>query len=252
RSSLWKPAISAGRNRSRFWRNWSRPRFRISVFKLLQRGREWQASRIGDKKCSELIGIDISGWSVILAHSEGVSGGGTPSEESRTRTIIGRNKVNKPVFLKLLLMLHWHAEGHVRPASRRASDVAFTADFFEPVTHVAQTISGSGFDLAFGRGRQESTPVINDGEHQARTAGIQCNLDLGCPRVLEDIVQRFFEGQKQVVPHLGRQGPGGKIQGHLQAAGNVSPAEKILGELAEVTRQAVQRVMFRIHGPNDL
>ena len=112
------------------------------------------------------------------------------------------------------------------------------ADIFHPLAHVAQPISAG---LA---GRLTRTaPVVFDLQREGCRGQPQADFHLGRLGVFDDIVDGFLEGEKDVVPQVGRDDLRRELGGHVQPIAQTGQFQVILRVLAGVIDQALQRVV---------
>ena len=93
----------------------------------------------------------------------------------------------------------WKYHGDFHAAAGAAFDPTFAADFFHALAHVVQTIRS-------GRIRRlpQSTAIIFDFNAQHFIGGRQPQPDFIGVGMFDNIVEGFFDDQKQIVPHVGR------------------------------------------------
>src|SRR5207247_10645583 len=119
--------------------------------------------------------------------------------------------------------------------SRRGITYTASADLFQAFLHVRQTVAGGRTQTISGRGLRalvgaalEPPPVINHEQYEFGRSEFEGNMHFGSLGVFDDIVQRFFEGQEDVVPNLGAQHQRWELHWHLEAAANRGRTQVLL------------------------
>ena len=107
----------------------------------------------------------------------------------------------------------------------------------------------SGRRLGAGR---EALAVVLDGEVEAVGALHEAQPDDPRVRVLDDVVQRFLHRQEQVVADVRAELVRRQVRRHVEAQLDAGQRQVLLGELADVGDEAVERIVPRIDGPDDL
>ena len=131
----------------------------------------------------------------------------------------------------------------------RALNLAAAADFFQSLPHVFQAVAATGpRGTAAG---SKPLPLSRTIKVKPASSVASENGNFVRAGMLDDVVQRFLEGEKNIVAHFGGDGPVRQMQGHFQAAADVDGDKIFLREISEITGQAVQRVVLRIDGPDD-
>src|SRR5579871_3391288 len=90
-------------------------------------------------------------------------------------------------------------EGNGHAAFGRGGDGAFSTDFFQAAMQIIQAVAGIGLV-----GGGQAAAVVDDADGQA-VIGFEGDLeaDFGGAGMADDIGERFFEGEKEVVALLG-------------------------------------------------
>ena len=107
----------------------------------------------------------------------------------------------------------WDHKPDFCPLSGGAVDGKLAADLFEPLAHIVQSIA------AFETGRRgvgvsgwipvfEAGAIVPDGEGERLRLRGERDQNFGGGGMFHDVVQRFFERQKQIVPHFSCKRPG--------------------------------------------
>ena len=94
-------------------------------------------------------------------------------------------------------------------------------------------------------------PIVLDGQFEGIRAEAERDECLGRSGMLDDIMEGFLEGEKEVVADLGGERPKGELLGEVQAATDARGAEEIEGELLQVVGQAFDGVVPGVDGPDD-
>ena len=80
---------------------------------------------------------------------------------------------------------------------------------------------------------------------------LQFNARLGGVRVLDHVVHRLLERQKHIVAHLGQNGGGRQTRRQFGAIAHAGHGKIILRIFAGVIGEAFERVVGRVHRPDD-
>jgi hypothetical protein len=97
----------------------------------------------------------------------------------------------------------------------------------------------------------KTCPIVGNSNFQIATGNRHAKFHFGRFRVANNIVQRFFHGQQQVVPHTAVQSDLRKSDGNFEPAGDVRVRKKFLRIAGQIITERLQRVVFRVNGPDD-
>jgi len=146
----------------------------------------------------------------------------------------------------------WGAQFYPDTLAGRADVFAVSADLGQARFDVCPAVAGG--DAAGeldSTGVSASLSVIGDDDAQVVAFKLDVQLHFAGAGMADGIVQCFFQGEKQIVADVRAHGAVGEFNGHLQAAANRRGCQILVGETGEIVEQTFQRVMLRVHGPND-
>lgn len=128
-------------------------------------------------------------------------------------------------------------------------------DFAEAAFHVAEAVVGAGrgeFVAAAGQGGGgDAAAVIFDFEDEIFVGAAEAEPGFGGFGMFGDVVDGFFDGEKDVVADFSAEMKRRKMSGDIEAATDAREAEMFLGEFDGVSEQIFQRVVLRIYRPDD-
>ena len=107
-----------------------------------------------------------------------------------------------------------------------AGDCELTADSFEALAHVRQPVAA-----ALSGRRIETDSVIGDFDLKFGRLGTDFELDFGGFCMFDGVVERFPEGQEELVADIGWDGTVGQFRGEFYTGANVGVFEEIVGGL---------------------
>lgn len=128
----------------------------------------------------------------------------------------------------------------------RGLSFALASDRFEAVLEVGQTHASA----ANARG-VEADAFIGNGDFEAVVDDRHLELDFQGAGVTRDVVERFFNGQEEVMACVAVQRGLRKLDRYFQAAADAAGGEEFTDEAADVIGQWLEGVSGGVNGPND-
>src|SRR5262249_41446042 len=97
-----------------------------------------------------------------------------------------------------------------------------------------------------------SLPIIFDNESETAAFEPQTEANFGSAGVFDDIVERLFKSQEEIIAQLCGQMKRWQCGRHIHPAADSRSAQKILSKRGDIVHQAIKSVVLRIYRPNDL
>src|SRR5690348_6868771 len=135
------------------------------------------------------------------------------------------------------------------PLPWHAGDGYIAAAIFAALSHIFHAVALPRAIIDFA---VKSAAVILDNDFHRAAIFRNMHADFGGGGVFEDIVQGFFDGEEEVVANFGRQPNAGNFGRHLKTTSDACAFEKPADVEIDVGDEAIERVVFRIHGPDNL
>src|ERR1017187_1015909 len=137
-------------------------------------------------------------------------------------------------------------KGNGRAATDPALDETFAADLAHALSHIAQPVC-----QRIVRCLRETTPVVlNDNLHTFRRES-DLQPDIRCLGMFDDILQGFFDRQKDIVADIAGQVAVRRVLWDIQKTIYPGSQQIIHRELAGVVNQMPKCVVARIDGPDN-
>jgi hypothetical protein len=142
-----------------------------------------------------------------------------------------------------------HRQADERTTIRHGSQAEFAANFFHPLAHVVQAVpvlSGLFVDAS------QTTAVVFELQNEAVAQEPQSEPHGSGLSMAHDVGNGFLAREENVVPDFRWERGSRQLARDVQSVMQPGDAQVFLGVLADVSDQSVERVIGRIHRPDNL